>query len=431
MFARITTVGGTKVRLVGKLVVAVLISLVAVELRAQDSLSVSTDFEGGSAQILSIDAKSSTIRVAPGGESDRGWVCWWFLRIDHTEPGQRIALELAASDQPTRNNGQLTKTPLAASWAMPGRASISHNGQDWEHSEPGRKAGSVMRYELTAQGEQLWVAWGPPFTPRDAVNLIAQAQAKIPGAGQFELGRTRENRAVSGLKIRSVTTDGPRAGVWIQARQHAWESGSSWVARGLVEWLASQDEYARWLIEHAEIVVVPIMDVDNVITGNGGKEENPRDHNRDWDRQPVFPEVAAAQVHLQSWAKEGRLDLFVDLHNPGPSDARPFFFCGPPELLSDAGRDNRALFLAIAHKQINGPLPVESSPRITGPSYHPLWRQISGQWVNEHGNDHTMAVCLETSWNTPHSTTSGYRAVGRQLGLAIAEYIKRRRDPKQ
>jgi hypothetical protein len=120
------------------------------------------------------------------------------------------------------------------------------------------------------------------------------------------------------------------------------------------------------------------------------------------------------------------LDVFIDLHNPAPNDARPFFFCGPPELLSEKGRDNRALFLGIAYKQIKGPLQVESSPHITGPSYHPLWRQISGQWVNEHGSPQTMATCLETSWNTPHSTTSGYRTVGAQLGAAISEYLQRR-----
>jgi murein tripeptide amidase MpaA len=73
------------------------------------------------------------------------------------------------------------------------------------------------------------------------------------------------------------------AGIWIQARQHAWESGSGWVARGLVEWLLGEDADASWLRLHAELFVVPIMDVDNAATGNGGKEADPRDHNRDWD----------------------------------------------------------------------------------------------------------------------------------------------------
>ena len=38
-----------------------------------------------------------------------------------------------------------------------------------------------------------------------------------------------------------------RYGVWIQARQHAWETGGSWVSRGLIEWLVSDDPRAETL----------------------------------------------------------------------------------------------------------------------------------------------------------------------------------------
>ena len=393
---------------------------------AQTPLSVSTDFEGGSARVLEVDVTTNTIRIAPGGVAERGWICWWSIRVDHTQPGQFLNVELHASEEPTRNNGHLTKKPLDANWSMPARAAFSHDGVEWLQTEPGRKQGSVIHYKIKAQSDRLWVAWGPPFTPRDTDHLISSAQSKLAGATRFELAHTREGRSVAGLRVLLKDDNASPAGVWIQARQHAWESGASWVARGLIEWLAAQDESADWLLEHAEVIVVPIMDVDNVATGNGGKEENPRDHNRDWDKAPVYPEVAAAQKHLKAWSEQKRLDVFVDLHNPGPGDRRPFFFCGPPELLSDVARDNRELFLEIASRRINGPLPIEPTPRITGPNYHPLWRQISGQWVNQHGNPWTLAVCLETAWNTPESTTTGYRTVGAQLGQTISDYLKRR-----
>jgi len=311
---------------------------------------------------------------------------------------------------------------------MPTRASVSHDGRSWQHSAPGVRDGNRIRYEVIPEGDSIWIAWGPPFTPRDTAELLTKATSKIPSAEEFKLAQTREGRPVMGLSIvrQGEQSQAKHPAVWIQARQHAWETGSSWVARGFVEWLMAEDASARWLRDNAEIVVVPIMDVDNVATGDGGKEEDPRDHNRDWDDAPIFPEVAAAQQQLQKWAAEGRMDFFIDLHNPAPNDLRPFFFCGPPELLSDLGRNNRALFLEVAGKHINGPLAVEATPRITGPSYHPLWRKISGQWVTDHGNEHTAAVCLETSWNTPQSTTEGYLAVGRQLGESIAEYLQRR-----
>lgn len=70
------------------------------------------------------------------------------------------------------------------------------------------------------------------------------------------------------------------------------------------------------------------MDVDNVARGAGGKEAEPRDHNRDWDPLPVHPEVAAAQRRIGELVAAGRLRVYLDLHNPGPDDRVHFFF-GP------------------------------------------------------------------------------------------------------
>ncbi|MEW6306799.1 MAG: M14 family zinc carboxypeptidase [Verrucomicrobiota bacterium] len=359
----------------------------------------------------------------PGGDPQRGWPCWWYFRVDGLGKDERLTLSLTGSDRPARNSGKDTGKPLASGWAMPARAAFSTDGKTWQHTAPGKREGAAIRYEVTGAAGPLWVAWGPPFTPRDTDAMLAEATKRLPAAKSFELAKTREGRSVRGLHVNE--SKGPNVpAIWVHARQHAWESGASWVARGFVEWLTSDDQDARWLRSQAEIFIVPIMDVDNVATGNGGKEAAPRDHNRDWDEKPVYPEVAAAQQRLREFTMAQRLALFIDLHNPAPGDARPFFFVGPDELLPEPARTNRGKFLSLAQAHINGPLPVEAKPRVTGPGYHPLWRQISGQWVNANGNPHTVAVCLETSWNTPNSTTDGYRTVGRQLGLTVAEYFR-------
>lgn len=388
-------------------------------------LSVSTDFEGGSAIVESIDEEASLIRLMPGGDPQRGWPCWWYLRVDGLAAGKTVKLELRGSDRPARNNGADTGKPLSPNWAMPARASISSDGETWHHSELGKREVATITYEITGTGTPLWIAWGPPFTPRDTEALLAEAEHALPGAAKsFELARSREGRPVRGLVVSESPDAKTRPGVWIQARQHAWESGASWVARGLAEWLVSDDEDARWLRTRSEVTIIPIMDVDNVMSGDGGKEAAPRDHNRDWDKKPVYPEIAATQERLLSLAKENRLAVFLDLHNPGANDVRPFYFVGPPELLAESGRANRARFLRVSETHLNGPLALDPKPRVTGQAYHPLWRQISGQWVTDHGNPDTLAACLETSWNTRHSTTTGYRTVGRQLGEAVAAYLR-------
>lgn len=405
-----------------------LMTLLLAETAFAGELRVSTDFEGGSARIESVDPAARVIQFMPGGDPEHGWPCWWQIRVEGVAEGEKLTLDLAGSDRPARNNGVNTGKPLDPRWAMPVRATYSTDGKTWQHTTPGRRDGARISYEVTGTGGPLWIAWGPPFTPRDTDALIAATGKALPAAKPFELAQTREGRPVRGIHV-SASDDAKPRGVWVQARQHAWESGASWVARGFAEWLTSDDADARWLRAHAEVFIVPVMDVDNVATGNGGKEANPRDHNRDWDDKPVYPEVAAAQRHLSELAAAGRLDVFLDLHNPSAGDLRPFFFVGPPDLLTETARANRIAFLAAARARITVPLAVEEKPRETGPTYHPLWRQISGQWANDHGNPHTMAACLETSWNTPASTADGYLAVGRQLGLSVTDFLRRQETP--
>ena len=388
-------------------------------------LRVSTDFEGGSAKVEAIDQTARVIRFMPGGDPQRGWACWWYLRVDGVGRDEKVTLDLAGSDRPTRNNGKDTTQPLAASWAMPARATFSTDGQTWRHTAPGKKEGSRIAYEVTGTGGPLWVAWGPPFTPRDTDALLVEAEKLSPSAKAFELATTRGGRPVRGLRVSEATAPKP-PGIWVHARQHAWESGSCWVARGFTEWLVSDDAEAKWLRAHAEVFVVPIMDVDNAATGNGGKEAAPRDHNRDWDDNPFYPEVAAAQQRLRALIQEQRLAVFLDLHNPAAGDPT-FFYILENQLLKEPMIQRRDRFIELAYGRISRikPLiPMSNRPKTTGASYHPLWRNISASWVSMNGNPDSVSLCLETIWNYENSTTTGYGAVGRELGRATADFVR-------
>jgi hypothetical protein len=69
---------------------------------------------------------------------------------------------------------------------------------------------------------------------------------------------------------------------------------------------------------------------------------------------------------------------------------------------------------------------MSNRPKFTGPDYHPLWRQISANWVAVNANPHTVAICLETIWNYSNSNTVGYRAVGSRLAQAVRDYLAER-----
>ena len=400
---------------------------------AAEPLTVASDFEGASVAGVEIDSTARSISFMPGGDPARGWPCWWYFRVNGIARGETITLRLRGSTATAAKPGGPFTKPLASSWAMPEQATFSTDGKTWLHTDNGAKQDEWMIYTLKPDAASVFVAWGPPFMPGTAANLVRDLAGKSPHAKAAELCRSRENRAVPMLHVQEgARTKEQRFGVWVQARQHAWESGSSWVAQGFAEWLASDDADAAWLRQQAEIFIVPIMDVDNTATGNGGKDAQPQDHNRDWSEQPHWNEVIAAQRMVSGLIKEGRMDVFLDLHNPAPGDPT-FFYILNNELLKEPMIGLRDRFIELAYARISKikPLiPMSNKPKTTGPAYHPLWRQISANWVTMNGNPHTVSLCLETIWNYKNSTTEGYRAVGANLAAAVREYLAERPERK-
>jgi hypothetical protein len=61
----------------------------------------------------------------------------------------------------------------------------------------------------------------------------------------------------------------------------------------------SDDPRAAALRERAAAFVIPIMDVDSVQQGAGGKWQDPHDHNRDWSDKPHWRAVQAAMLQCQ------------------------------------------------------------------------------------------------------------------------------------
>jgi hypothetical protein len=193
--------------------------------------------------------------------------------------------------------------------------------------------------------------------------------------------------------------------------------------------MASDDGRARALREKSEIYIVPIMDIDNTATGNGGKQALPHGPNRDWNDKPHYPETLAAQKHLRRLADEGRLGLFVDFHNPTPFERQPYFFVCPDEDLQELGRKNLERFFTVCRTEMTSPFELSERPRVSGANYDPLYKLMSKNWVAARAPPFAVSVTLETPWNTPHSTPEGYQQLGAKLGLAIERYL--REDPRR
>lgn len=417
-----------------RLVVAAALICVCRTAVAAEPLVVEADFEGGSVRIVAIDHAARRIDFMPGGSPERGWPCWWYFRVKGMTPGEPISLRLRASSATVERPGAPLSKPLSSVWAQVERATYSTDGEKWHRTDKGVRDGEWMVYRLKPEASSIFVAWGPPYTPSMAAKFVGNQADARRGAKALELCRSRENRAVPLLHVMEGNLPRQRRfGVWIQARQHAWESGSSWVAQGFGEWLLSDAADAQWLRRHAEIFLVPIMDVDNAATGNGGKEAVPQDHNRDWSEKPNWNEVIAAQRKIGDLAAAGRMDMFLDLHNPGPNDPT-FFFTLPDDLLTAPRIESRDRFIRAACSRLAAlkpPLSINDKPKGAGSKYTEKWREMSANWVALHGNPRTVSLCLETSWSYPSGTADVYRAVGAEVAAAVREHLHERWEREQ
>lgn len=392
-----------------------LLVLLVLSVSAHAEIRVSTDFEGGNAEVVSLDQATKTLRIMSKLHEGRGWPCWWYFKLEGLASGETLTLEVQAQTKPFSGD-----QVLAYPWCQPKHAWLSSDGETWTPSDEGtRSADKVMSYKLAPTTGSLHVAWGPPFVPADAEKLLAEIAAKLPESKRFELAKTREGRPVNGICIGDENA--PHQ-VWVGSRHHAWEAGGSQVGRGFIRWYASDE--AKALRAKTCLHYIPIMDVDNVVLGAGGKDAIPRDHNRDWAAEPIYPEVAAAQKMIRDIHAKHGLDAYIDLHNPGAND--PIFFFGPFafERMTGLQQRNYQRWMELAAANITQPMPVQPKYRFaTYVTTDEERGRMSSGWVRANTGDSTISVTLETGWNSPLMSVEGYSKVGAGLGRALAAYI--------
>jgi hypothetical protein len=72
--------------------------------------------------------------------------------------------------------------------------------------------------------------------------------------------------------------------------------------------------------------------------------------------------------------------------------------------LSPSGFAGFVLANGSMSSKINPLIPMSNKPKVTGANDHPLWRQISANWVSLNGNPHTVSLCQKTIRNNDNQS---------------------------
>ena len=204
---------------------------------------------------------------------------------------------------------------------------------------------------------------------------------------------------------------------------------ASFALEGVMDAILSETEDGKWLREHAEFFVVPIVDLDGVEDGDQGKNRKPRDHNRDYAGESIYSQVKAIRERLPEWSG-GKLRLALDLHCPGVRGTHNewiYFVGGPDE--ENWKEVNR--FSAILETVQAGPLVFRQKNNLP---YGQAWNKPSNfeagkpfaRWAAE-----LPGVRAASTIEIPYANVDGQavtdesaRAFGRDLAKAVRKYLQ-------
>jgi zinc carboxypeptidase len=194
---------------------------------------------------------------------------------------------------------------------------ISEDGKTWKTVPTQSLPGNRVQLHVDMRTPQLYVARIEPYRLSDLDRFLESIRrnrlVQITTIGKTVAGRD--------LEIVHIGSPDAPYRVFVRARAHPWESGSNWVAQGLIERLLKDDDESRGFLRVYSVSVLPMANKDGVARGGTRFNLRGKDLNRNWDK-PANPELAPENAALERWleaaiASGRRPHLALELHNDG------------------------------------------------------------------------------------------------------------------
>jgi hypothetical protein len=331
------------------------------------------NFEGASLGRIEV-LGPATFRCNVEGQQDaRGHnrqTSWFYFRMDHVK-GRAITLTLCDFV------GEYNDKPGAVAMG-PGIVPVfSADGRTWAHFAESAAAWDDVKKELTLtftpDGDSIYVAHIAPYTTADLARLLADVKTS-PNAKIEMIGKSLQNRDLTMVTVTDASTpdEGKRV-IWLQARQHAWEAGTSWIMDGALRFAVGDDDAAKQLRRTTVCHFTPMVDPDGVANGRVRFNGNGYDVNRHWPAVDLrskewlerSPEAWYAKRAITSC---GRIDLMVNLHNTETAEYLETFAAG-----DEALRPMRKLFDLMVERSAFDPSKKLETRTLPPDTTNSLW----------------------------------------------------------
>ncbi len=228
----------------------------------------------------------------------------------HAPAGSRLTLEFKNLDNIWNGKPGSVAKELRT-------AVVSEDGRTWKSVALRVTPDNRVRMPIEMPGPVLYVARVEPYRLSDLERLLGEVKGN-PLVEVTPIGKTVEGRDLEVVRVGNA--DAPYR-VFVRARAHPWEAGTSWVAQGLIQRLLRGDDEAKQFLAHYCLYVMPMANKDGVARGRTRFNLNGKDLNRNWDKPAdvqLAPENAALERWLDGMILRGKAPhLALELHNDG------------------------------------------------------------------------------------------------------------------
>ena len=403
----------------------------------------------GSIVRTSPDAFAVSLRSDNDDALPAFWRNWYYFKLTDVPVGVPVTLTIKGAGIGNRYVPAFSYEPRPdlrdqdAAW---------HLFRDAEVDEP---TPLTVRVTAVFTAPTVWVARWHPYSYSRLVGFLGKVRG-LPGVTLGSIGATPEGRDVPFLSVTDPrVATGKKRRVFVHARTHPGEVGSSFLVEGLMAFATGTGPEARRFRAKAVLDLVPMLNVDGVIAGNN--RVSPRGINLEgkWYPEstaaavgrkganglacaPVDPERAPPEVILlNTFYRERPRDgagvaVALNLHaSAGEPDDNVFFFphFGPRAAgfeAAEARLHNKQMSFIDAWRRLQGQAWF-NPPVAAGRGFEN--RNLPESWWWQNAGDEVMAMTIESTYG--HAARSNrwvvpndMRTMGFSLGRAMLRYLE-------
>jgi hypothetical protein len=285
-------------------------------------ITFNKNFEGGALGKIEKLRDAQFWCFVEGQHDERGrnrQANWYYFRMDGVQ-GRDVTLTL--TDFVGEYNDKHGSCPMNAD-TIP---VFSYDDEHWQHFPAmdwdDQKKEATLKFR--PERARIWIAHIAPYTHSRLLRLLGEIN-RVECARFEVIGQTVQRRELHLVTVTNFEKpDAAKKTVWLQARQHAWEAGTSYVMEGALRFITSDDPRAIELRDKVVFKFTPMMDPDGCASGKVRFNANGYDVNRHWDevdlRRKEFlermPEIWYVKKAIFGYIDAGRkIDLMVNMHN--------------------------------------------------------------------------------------------------------------------